>query len=104
MFAGFLCTFAKMAKKKPIIDNLILSEEYSQIIQKIVKLISDRDMAIELRLRELSREADTLDKYAGQAENKIKAHLIGELRDEVRRIISRSANKLIVATLLPESN
>lgn len=89
---------------KPVIDDLTRSGEYVQVIKKIVDLISEEDMRIQLKLRELKAMPESLDKFAGIAEYKIKARQIDGLRKKVRQIISRSTNKLVIATILPESN
>lgn len=86
------------------LDKLKTDKELSGIIVKICDLISDEDLAITKKIRELQSQPDSLEKLALMTECKIKAMQVDKIRRSVREIINASSNRLILAGMKPGAN
>jgi hypothetical protein len=76
-----------------------LSDELSAIIVKICDVISEEDKQIVTVLAGLKKADETLEKMAMQAEYKIRRRQVSKIRKEIFTILSRSKNKMVLATL-----
>jgi hypothetical protein len=89
-----------MSKKvKRAIPCEVMQKEYSRIIVAIVDFIKEEDRVNSRHLELLNLMEDSLDKFAGQAESKIKREQIKSIRLGVVKILRGSTNKLLIASL-----
>jgi hypothetical protein len=79
--------------------------ELENIINKIIDLVAARDLEIEAKVREWKKvDKLSLEKLGSEAELKIQAQELKQIRKGIKAIIDRSTNRLIVSTREPANN
>jgi hypothetical protein len=79
--------------------------ELVHIVKKIVDFISVQTVEVDKELRRYQAlEEETIEKHGSIAVLKIRKQEVNRLRKEVKQIIKKSTNRLVIATITESKN